>query len=74
MQSVARPALQAGGSGFEPRTVHHAGVAQLAEREFSKLDIVGSRPTSRSKPLHLAGCLQLQDTKAWKYGNKETGM
>jgi hypothetical protein len=50
MQSVARPALQAGGSGFEPRTVHQyfAGVAQMAERESSKLDAAGSKPAART--------------------------
>jgi hypothetical protein len=30
-------------------SLRHAGVAQLEEREFSKLEVAGSRPVSRSE-------------------------
>lgn len=34
--------------GFESLLVHYAGVAQLAECQPSKLDVVGSTPIARS--------------------------
>lgn len=34
--------------GIAPLPKSFAGVAQLVEREFSKLDVIGSKPFTRS--------------------------
>lgn len=48
--SVGRASVRrAGGCGFDPRPVHHAGVAQPVECQLPKLEAAGSIPVARSQ-------------------------
>ena len=51
-QTVNLPAQAFGGSNPPPSTItrrdRHAGIAQLVERQPSKLNVAGSNPVSRS--------------------------
>ena len=58
LSSVGRaPALQAGGQGFEPPSLHSALVAQRKERRGPNADVGGSNPSGGASHTKVANIL-----------------
>lgn len=75
--SVGRAAaLQAVGRGFDSPLVHSeffAGVAQLVEPQFSKLNVVGSTPIARYTHMHLGyGSVCSCYMRFWRNGRRRS--